>query len=488
MVGINKCSTIVWMACTSCTILLLVLLLLPAPVMPADSWFGKQASARQSSDSNASERCFCELKGLIDDCSCSVESIDSFNNVQVYPILNSLLNRDFFRYWKVDLTKSCPFWPDDSRCAMQYCSVEQCEVPPGIKEPRVAPVREVEEEDCTGEEHLGYLNTTLSAESKAGFEKWAEHDSTQDSGFCEPEDEHAPSSTYVDLLTNPERYTGYQGVSAHRVWHSIYQENCFSANSDSSGSPFSHITDGSAMCLEKRTFYRAVSGLHASINVHLSARYLLQDAKIGFGENVPAIWGHNIQEFQSRFDPAKTGGEGPTRLKNLYFLYLIEIRALAKAGSDLELMEFYTGEPEQDRDVRLAVRRLVKVARSFRHFDESSYFSNGQSSLKEEFRLHFRNITRIMDCVGCDKCKLWGKLQVTGLGTALKILFSGDFEDDSMSNTYDPQLERELKERKPPSQPALKLTRFEVVALINAIGRLSRSIYELEQFRKLIAR
>ena len=26
-----------------------------------------------------------------------------------------------------------------------------------------------------------------------------------------------------------------------------------------------------------------------------------------------------------------------------------------------------------------------------------------------------------MDCVGCDKCKLWGKLQVTGLGTALKV-------------------------------------------------------------------
>lgn len=29
-----------------------------------------------------------------------------------------------------------------------------------------------------------------------------------------------------------------------------------------------------------------------------------------------------------------------------------------------------------------------------------------------------------MDCVGCDKCRLWGKLQTQGLGTALKILFS----------------------------------------------------------------
>lgn len=31
----------------------------------------------------------------------------------------------------------------------------------------------------------------------------------------------------------------------------------------------------------------------------------------------------------------------------------------------------------------------------------------------------------LMDCVGCEKCRLWGKLQVLGLGTALKILFSG---------------------------------------------------------------
>jgi hypothetical protein len=46
--------------------------------------------------------------------------------------------------------------------------------------------------------------------------------------------------------------------------------------------------------------------------------------------------------------------------------------------------------------------------------------------LKEEFKEHFRNVSRIMDCVGCDKCRLWGKVQTTGLGTALKILFELD--------------------------------------------------------------
>lgn len=46
--------------------------------------------------------------------------------------------------------------------------------------------------------------------------------------------------------------------------------------------------------------------------------------------------------------------------------------------------------------------------------------------LKEEFKNHFRNVTRIMDCVECHKCRLWGKVQTTGIATALKILFEMD--------------------------------------------------------------
>lgn len=35
-----------------------------------------------------------------------------------------------------------------------------------------------------------------------------------------------------------------------------------------------------------------------------------------------------------------------------------------------------------------------------------------------------------MDCVGCEKCRLWGKVQTVGLGTALKVLFS--YEDKTL--------------------------------------------------------
>jgi hypothetical protein len=76
-----------------------------------------------------------------------------------------------------------------------------------------------------------------------------------------------------------------------------------------------------------------------------------------------------------------------------------------------------------------AVLDLLAVAKTFEsHFDERSLFRGNTREtlrLREQFQLKFRNITKIMDCVGCDKCKLWGKVQTRALGTALKILFYG---------------------------------------------------------------
>lgn len=43
----------------------------------------------------------------------------------------------------------------------------------------------------------------------------------------------------------------------------------------------------------------------------------------------------------------------------------------------------------------------------------------------------------IIDCVGCEKCRLWGKLQVLGMGTALKILFSVDGSNDINQSVSD---------------------------------------------------
>lgn len=273
-------------------------------------------------------------------------------------------------------------------------------------------------------------------------------------------DDGDTEAKYVDLLLNPERYTGYKGQSAHRIWHSIYMENCFRPDHvyNNPYIPDERLND---MCLEHRVFYRAISGLHSSINIHLSAKYLLSESnRLNEALETP-IWGPNFSEFKRRFSPETTNNQGPNWLKNLYFLYLLELRALAKALPYLEHVEFYTGNEPEDWDTQQAVKDLLKVIQSFpEHFDEKVMFVGREHEhLKEEFKAHFRNVSRIMDCVGCDKCKLWGKLQMQGLGTALKILFSGRFEQDNLQLYHNGD------------DQSFQLQRSEIVALINSIGR-----------------
>lgn len=42
-----------------------------------------------------------QLTGVLDDCFCDVESIDVFNNFKIYPLLQKLTERDYFRYYRV---------------------------------------------------------------------------------------------------------------------------------------------------------------------------------------------------------------------------------------------------------------------------------------------------------------------------------------------------------------------------------------------------
>ncbi|WAR18443.1 ERO1B-like protein [Mya arenaria] len=423
--------------------------------------------------------CFCKLNGEVDDCQCKVESLDSLNNDQIYPRMKSLLSRNFFRYFKVNLHKECPFWADDSRCAMKNCAVEMCtqdDLPFGLKEEEDKEsenkyIEKAQSEDCPtkADVTLGDIDTTISKESQQAFKDWTKYDDAQET-FCELDDDTTGNCDYVDLLLNPERYTGYKGESPHRIWNSIYNENCFKAP-DQSGYNSQSLT---GMCLEKRVFYRMISGLHASISIHLSHEYLFP-ASTCYGTEK---WGQNMEEFLRRFDHEQTDGRGPQWLKNLYFTYLVELRAIAKAAPYLEEEGYFTGDDEEDNAVKEGVLDLLNVVKQFpNQFDESKLFKGNKKeaqALKEEFRDHFRNISRIMDCVGCDKCKLWGKLQVQGMGTALKILFSGD--------GMGPQ-----STVKAGSKQKFQLRRTEIVSLLNAFGRLSSSIHAIEVFRRMIS-
>ena len=57
------------------------------------------------------------------------------------------------------------------------------------------------------------------------------------------------------------------------------------------------------------------------------------------------------------------------------------------------------------------------------HFQEADLFQDenmNNEELKEMFKTNFMKISELMDCLGCERCKVWGKLQVTGKTSNLK--------------------------------------------------------------------
>ncbi|GAA6002909.1 ER oxidoreductin [Rhodotorula paludigena] len=437
---------------------------------------------------------YCKPTGQIHDACCDYETVESVNE-DLFGRLHELVATPYFRYHKVDLAKECPFWEEDGSCMNRACGVE-----------------------TTDEDHipeawrsytLGKLNETSArrTSSPAGCSE------ISDSDFCVLEDELDSEGVYVDLLENPERFTGYAGPSSSRVWKAIYEENCFtpvpfvdaSRSTADGGSGFAHVDafssgagtgmgmggggfGGLAMggwgesekrlmgslagprdpdeevCLEKRVFYRVISGLHASISVHICDDYLDQST---------GQWAPNLDCFITRI------GQHPERLENMYFTYVLLLRALSRSGPQLvRTLEDTAGEV----DTRAKLAQLVDVANGCPStFDETSMFSGTEAQLlKDEFKDHFRNVSRIMDCVGCDKCRLWGKMQVTGLGTALKLLFSYDGASPLASPS-----DTALRAKDDPH--AVVLSRSEVVAFVNTLHRLSESLAAVDKFRTLWA-
>lgn len=75
-------------------------------------------------------------------------------------------------------------------------------------------------------------------------------------------DREGESGVYVDLIENPEAFTGYSGAPAHRVWEAIYQENCFNDRSEN-GQLSSSVWQ---QCVERKVFYRVISGKQAPLH------------------------------------------------------------------------------------------------------------------------------------------------------------------------------------------------------------------------------
>lgn len=480
---------------------MLLFLLLASCLVAAASAVAGTPSQRHRADQSSNRTSWqISPKSIVSDACASYSTLDALNQ-KVKPAVDALTHEtDFFSHYRLNLfNKACPFWSDeDAMCGNQACAVATLDNEEDIPEIwRASELGKLEgplakhpgrklQKERPQKPLQGLLGENVGESCVVEYD-----DECDERDYCVPEDESATAKgDYVSLVQNPERFTGYTGDSAKMVWDAIYRENCFQKSSfphsaslgmtSAPKGPAAHdfravLQDASRQqmveqqfsnqeqasgsagleyedeCLEKRVFYRVVSGMHTSISAHICWEYLNQTT----GE-----WQPNLQCYYHRLHTH------PERLSNLYFNYAMLTRAIAKLGPHLQGYTYCTGDRDQDADTKAKVLAVTQGASSVPEiFDESLMFKNGEGpSLKEDFRNRFRNVSRIMDCVGCDKCRLWGKLQTAGYGTALKVLFEFDNESNEV--------------------PVLKRT--ELVALFNTYSRLSNSMAHVRYFRNLL--
>jgi flavocytochrome c len=453
--------------------------------------------------------------GPIDDdlVKCQMQDLEQANDSQLYEILQELKQTPFFRNFMVDLQHKCPLasWSgkqddhgksttltsptkqvassttaDDgaSECsggdvgadldsdAEPLCTVQTGGIGPSKKYPpfmdsnalahlRKSGFESQSQRDAFAWKHVTNAVLTEVAPGAADPTKDVSEDALRPDAFWEDMCSsigQGDGSAMINLALNPERNTGYNGT---HIWRAIYEENC-------SVDP----TATTDMCLEERVLYRLLSGLHTSTTVAIANNYYPPSKKKG-----RASWTPNSAYFMEKFSTH------PEHIRNLHFSYVVLLRALGKAAPFLyeyadTMMDLPTNEttPENDDGATTAklLRRLLdsSILRScnvvFAAFDESLMFQEDLNastpidvlSIQKNFKGVFHNVSAILDCVQCQQCKLHGKLAMLGYGAALKVLF--------MPASTPPSLERN-----------------EIVALINAIIKLSESVRHVRELTEL---
>lgn len=105
--------------------------------------------------------------------------------------------------------------------------------------------------------------------------------------------------------------------------------------------------DMSNTCTEETLLYQLISGLHTSINMHVAKNFY--DAKLN-------------QESPNHGMYVSSIGKHPDRLRNLYFLYAVTLRAINRAEPLLKSYDYITDlNPEEDRRTPEIMSELLKM-------------------------------------------------------------------------------------------------------------------------------
>ncbi|KAL7578424.1 hypothetical protein ACA910_012819 [Epithemia clementina (nom. ined.)] len=312
-----------------------------------------------------------------------IASIDR-NNEELFGCLEALREAPYFRFFSVDILASCEYMPQE----LFECYTEGCEILPVDEDQIPENIRDVDKDECEFE-----------------LDGWARWD--------------MPTDDYYDIQEYNEGYTGYDGSD---VWNFIHERICFEG--------YDYSDDH-----WKADFNKVVSGLHSLISAQVIRG--IQE-KIDNGEPFGAseVWTDPRAEFNRRLSRS---GETPLAIENLYFLHMLLLTAVSKSRDRL-LQDCSNGRFEANvvddvralLDCKLLGDSAIGVAAKKLH-DHATKDSDSVVALWEA-RMRTRELTRIMNCVQCNKCRLHGKISTMGVSTALQLLVgkTGEGEDPTI--------------------------------------------------------
>ena len=333
-------------------------------------------------------------------------------NERLNHTLDSLRKTLFFKIFKLNLEPDCNIFKQEQICrsaSCYICSCENNEIPDIWRQP----------------EHGG---DPINSKIDDPFLKWTDKFTLSSKQWLLEKDIDSKEGTFVNLLKNPEGYTGYRGP---HIWDAIFRENCFSDR-------FMNL------CKEDKTFYRIFSGWLSNTNMQIGINFHNKETNKTY---------LNVSMITSRLLNSKE------RVDNLFFLYSLMIKAFKKAEPLLIEYDYHSGNKEEDEKTLALLNELFNS-----EGEEINYLSEAfnETTADFEYFMHsnkinelvsrFRNISSIIDCVSCSKCRMHAKLEVFGMATMLKIMFSNNYE---------------LKE---------SLLRNELVSFVNLFAKLSKTI------------
>ena len=345
------------------------------------------------------------------------------NNQNLCDSLQKLRRTLFFRIFKINLEPECSIFHQEMICrdtACQVCECSNSEVPRVWKQP-------------------SGIDENIVTQMDDPFNKLVEKYNFDSKQWLLKEDIDPKDGTYINLLKNPEGYTGYKG--AH-IWNAIFKENCFTEKY-------------SSLCVEDKIFSNIFTGWLAVTNFEIGCNFRNRNTKEKYV---------NITYVANKFLYQKD------KIDNLFFLYSLILKAANKAVPYLINYDYSSGNETEDKLTHKIIKEIFR--HELKNFDEieeafkESYveFENYiNSNMISELIIRFRNISSIIDCVTCSKCRMHAKLEVFGIATMLKIMFTKSPDDLKQS-----------------------MSRNELVSFINLFAKLSKSVNDVQMVNTMI--